>query len=164
MFGFSSLRCVDCEYIDPSDKNRSGEAYCAMEKKYVSLDSYTCGYFKPNFYVMTAYCDINKLPYECNAMTTLIGFRDTYMMNNEEGKEFLREYEDIGPILAVKLISDMYRTDIVDEMEEKYINPTIEFINEERCEDAQATYIEMIEMLKTRYGYAPIKGDKTKRL
>lgn len=161
---FNGLRCCDCANLDKEDRNKYGDAYCPVAREYVELDSHTCRDFDPNFYVMTAYCNINKLPYDCNIMTTLIGFRDTYMMNNEEGKIFLEEYEYIGPVLATKLTSDMYRTDIVENMEEHYINPAIDFINAGRNEEAQSTYIQMIESLKIRYGYAPMKNDKIKRL
>lgn len=164
MFGFSSLRCFDCDYLDKDDKNRYGEAYCPVERKYVSLDSYTCRDFKPNFYVMTAYCKIKNLPYNCNEMISLITLRDKYMMKDLKGKLFLEEYEYIGPILAVKLQCDMYRTDIIKTMEEEYIYPAIEQMFNGDFDEAMNSYIEMIEMLKIRYGYSPIKRDKTKRL
>ena len=161
---FNGLRCTDCENLNKNDRNKYGDAYCPVIRKYVELDSYTCRDFIANFYVMTAYCDINKISYDSNMMTTLISFRDNYMMNNESGKEFLEEYEGIGPILASRLSKDMYKSDIVEEMDEEYITPMLDFILLERYDDAQNTYIEMIDSLKVRYGYAPIKDDKIKRL
>lgn len=161
---FNGLRCCDCANLDKYDRNKYGDAYCPTRREYVELDSYTCRDFIPNFYVITAYCDINKLPYECDMMTTLISFRNTYMMNNKEGIEFLKEYDVVGPILAARLACDMYRTDIVANIKESYIEPAIEFINTGRCQEAQTTYIQMVESLKIRYGYAPIEKDKIKRL
>lgn len=155
LFGFSSLRCCDCGYLDITDKNKYGEAYCAKERDYVSLDSVTCRYFEPNFYVMTAYCNINKLPYMNDMMITLINLRDVYMMNNEVGIEFLQEYENIGKELAYKLQVDMYRKDIIDDMEFNYIIPAVISTKNGDFENAQQAYIDMIEMLKIRYGYTP---------
>lgn len=160
---FNGLRCCDCENLDKNDRNKYGEAYCPIDRNYVSLDSHTCREFIPNFYVMTVFCNINGFPYDCFAMTTLIHLRDTYMLNNETGKEFLKEYENIGPILALRLKCDGYKTDIVKEMEEEYIIPAIDFATSGRFEDAQNSYIEMIEKLKRRYGYLPLE-EKTKRL
>ena len=159
---FNGLRCCDCDNLDKYDKNKYGEAYCPTRREYVALDSYTCRDFVPNFYIMTAYCNINKLPYECEMMTKLISFRDTYMINNEKGIEFLKEYEGLGPELAARLTCDMYRTDIVISMKENYINPAIDFINVGRYEEAQETYIQMIESLKIRYGYSQIEKGKRK--
>ena len=120
MFGFSSIRCNDCENLDKEDRNKYGEAYCPVERDYVSLDSYTCRSFQANFYIITAYCILNKLPFNCEIMTKLLGVRNTYMKNNEEGKEFLLEYEFMGPRLAEDLMSDMYKSDVVKELESDY--------------------------------------------
>ena len=163
MFGFSSLRCSDCTWIDPRDRNSSGEYYCTKEREYVSGDSYTCRSFEPNFYVMTAYCKINKLPYNCDEMIALVALRDQYMVDDLKGKPFLEEYEHIGPILAIRLETDMYRTDIVKTMEEEYIHPAMEMMLMGDFDDAQESYIEMIEMLKIRYGYTPKKDVSKKK-
>lgn len=165
MFGFSSIRCSDCENLDKSDRNKHGEAYCLVERDYVALDSHTCRSFQANFYIITAYCILNKLPFDCEIMTTLIGVRNTYMKNNEEGKEFLSEYEYMGKVLAKDLLSDMYRTDVAKELESDYIKPMLSFANEERYEEVQSTFIQMIDKLKLRYGYKEkVDTDKIKRL
>lgn len=163
MFGFSSLRCSDCTWIDSKDRNSNGEYYCTKERDYVDGDSHTCRYFEPNFYVMTAYCKIKKLPYNCDEMISLISLRDKYMMDDIKGRPFLEEYESIGPVLAVRLQCDMYRSDVVKTMEEEYIHPAMEMMLMMDFDGAQSTYIEMVEMLKRRYGYSPIKNnDKLK--
>ena len=161
MFGFSSLRCSDCIWINPKDRNRYGEYYCSKEREYVDGDSHTCRYFEPNFYVMTAYCDIKKLPYNCDEMISLVALRDKYMAEDVKGGAFLEEYESIGPILALKLRTDMYRTDIVKEMEETYIHPAMEMMLMSDFDGAQDAYIEMVEKLKIRYGYAPKNVEKS---
>lgn len=157
MFGFSSIRCFDCENLDTSDRNKYNEAYCPVEREYVSLDSHTCRYFKPNFYVMTVYSALNNIPLDGEFMKLMLSFRDSFMMNNDEGIKFLNEYEYYGPCIAYKLKKDMYRSDIIIEMEKEYINPMLSFINEKRNIDAQNTYIQMIEQLKIRYGLSEIK-------
>jgi len=164
MFGFSSLRCCDCVYINPRDTNKYGEAYCSMEREYVSLDSHTCRSFKPNYYVMTAYCDIKRLPYNCDEMISLVALRDKYMVEDLKGKPFLEEYESIGPILASRLRTDIYRTDVVDVMEKDYIHPAMEMMFQFDFDTAQDTFIKMIDMLKVRYGYAPIKNNDKKKI
>ena len=161
MFGFSSLRCCDCAYIDVKDRDRYNDAYCKKEREYVSLDSHTCSNFEPNFYVMNMYCKINKIPYHSDFMRCFIEFRDGYMRNNERGNKFLEEYENIGPILADKLQTDMYRSDVVQNLKENYVIPTLEFISESRFDEAEETYINMIDSLKVRYGYLPKENEKT---
>lgn len=160
---FNGLRCCDCENLDTSDRNKYGEAYCPVDRDYVRLDSHTCSSFVPNFYVMTVYCKIKGLPYDCKEMTTLINFRDNYMMCNDDGKEFLCDYENIGPLIAARLKCDIYKMDVVETMCENYIIPAIEFINEQRYDEAQETYIEMIETLKIRYGYLPTKSKEKRK-
>ena len=163
MFGFSSLRCVDCEYLYTKDKNRYGEYYCPEAREYVNPNSYTCKYFVPNYYIMTAYSIIKKIPFDNYNMIVLINLRDKYMTKNDAGIEFLSEYNSIGPFIALKLLKDMYRTDIVDNLEEKYINPAVELTINGNLKEAQETYIEMFDSLKIRYGYEENKG-KIKRL
>lgn len=153
MFGFSSLTCSDCSWIDSKDKNKYGEYYCTKERDYVDGSSHTCRYFDPNFYVMTAYCNIKGLSYNCNELITMINYRNNYMRYNDTGIEFLHDYNNIGPKLAFRIQADMYRYDIVKDMEETYILPILNMINENRFEEAQNSYIEMIEKLKIRYGY-----------
>lgn len=163
MFGFSSLRCTDCEWLDSKDKNSYGEYYCVKERDYVDPTSHTCREFKPNFYVMTAYCDIKKLPYNCDEMISLIALRDKYMVEDIKGSAFLEEYESIGPILAFRLRTDVYRTDVVKEMEEIYIHPAMEMMLMNDFDGALDAYIEMIEKLKIRYGYASKNMEKDKQ-
>ena len=162
MFGFSSLRCCDCLWIDKDDKNKYGEMYCPQIRDYTDPDSHTCRYFEKNFYVMTAYCDIKGLGYDCEERTCLLNFSVEYMMNNKEGQEFLTEYEGIGPVIAARLRNDAYRMDVISELEETYIRPAIEMVHSGENDTAQKTYIEMIESLKRRYGYAPIIRDREK--
>ena len=164
MFGFSSLRCCDCTWLDKYDKDKYGDFYCPQKRKYVGADDYTCSDFEPNFYVMTAYCKINKLPYNCDEMISLIALRDKYMMEDIKGRPFLEEYESIGPILAIRLETDMYRSDVVKTMKEEYIFPAMEMMLMGDFDGAQESYMEMVEMLKVRYGYAPKKdADKRKK-
>lgn len=162
MFGFSSLRCIDCLYLDKHDRNKYGDFYCPELRKYVSPDDYTCKYFVGNFYIMAAYSAIKGLDYNNEYVKVLTGLRDNYMVNNDEGKEFLTEYESIGPEIAKKLLSDMYSFDIANDLEEKYIVPAIEMITNDELDMAQKTYINMFESLKIRYGYSEIA--KIKRL
>ena len=165
MFGFSSIRCSDCENLDKDDRNKYGEAYCPVERDYVALDSHTCSSFQANFYIITAYCILNKLPFNCEIMMNLLDFRNSYMKKNQEGQEFLEEYEYMGLILAKDLLSDMYRTDVVVELESDYIKPMLSFLSEGRFEEVQSTFIQMIDKLKIRYGYKEkVDTDKIKRL
>ena len=163
MFGFSSLRCVDCEYLDTKDKNRYGEYYCPEAREYVDPNSYTCKYFVPNYYIMTVYSMIKKLPFDNYNMLVLINLRDKYMTTNDAGIDFLKEYNSIGPEIALRLLNDMYRTDIIDNLEEKYINPAVRLTINGDLETAQKKYIEMFNTLKIRYGYEENKR-KIKRL
>lgn len=162
MFGFSSLRCIDCLYLDKDDKNKYGEYYCPEERKYVDPSSYTCKYFVSNFYVMTAYSTIKGLEYSNYDMLVLMHLRNNYMACNEKGIEFLEEYENIGPELAIRMLKDMYRTDVVDNIESNYIKPAVELTINGDYEMAQQKYIEMVDSLKIRYGYK--EKEKIKRL
>lgn len=159
MFGFSSLTCGDCIFFDKDNLDSDGEYKCPKKDRYYTEDSPACSDdFEANFYVMTAYCNIKGLPYNCDEMIALIALRDKYMVEDVKGKPFLEEYESIGPILALKLQADMYRSDIVKTMEEEYIHPAMEMMLMGDFDEAQNTYIEMVEMLKVRYGYSPKKN------
>lgn len=162
MFGFSSLRCIDCLYLDKKDRNRYGEFYCPEVRKYVSPDDRTCKYFIGDFYVMAAYSAIKGLDFDNEYVDILTILRNTYMRYNEEGQEFLTEYESIGPEIARRLLTDMYRVDIVNDLEKDYILPAVESTLSNDLDVAQQTYMNMVESLKIRYGYSEIP--KIKRL
>lgn len=158
-----SANCDNCRYMDYEDRNKYDEAYCSNLRKYTSLvggcysgiprDSGGC-------YLTTAMCQILGYDDNCDTLETLRGYRDWYMINNPLHYELLDEYKVVGPLIAEKLLNDTHKMYIVDEMITSYIAPALDFIFNERYEDALNTYIDMTSMLKSMYG---LNNNKVKK-
>lgn len=150
MFGFSSHSCYDCLYLDKySIKGDRG--WCEESKKWVTLSGSACRNWEESFYIICAYAENMNIPKHSENISLIINFRNEYMKSNEEGQMFLNEYNLVGPMLARKLVNDSEKNIIFTYLHEIYILPIINFIKENRLDDAQKSYIEMVNELKVRY-------------
>ncbi len=149
-----SANCNNCRYMDYEDRNRYDEAYCNHLRKYTSLSG-GCYSGVPresgSCYLTTAMCEVLGYADDCEILENLRGYRDWYMLNDPSCEDLLDEYKTVGPVIASKLKSDESKVEIAIFMRDEYIKPAIEFIFEERYDEALSTYIDMTNMLKTMY-------------
>ena len=82
--------------------NRTVELW--NKKKVTSLTLKTSTYeeidkgFKRKLcYITTAVCKTHNKPDDCYELTTLRGYRDTYLMKTETGREIVEEYYNVAP-------------------------------------------------------------------
>lgn len=144
--------CYDCNFLDLTDRNKYGEAYCChySMKKYTSLDG-SCRYFDRRYYLTSVTCEVLNLPKGCAELDIIGKFIDEYMPNNKECKDFLQEYDEVGPFIAFQIKKDSESIEITTHMHDDFIVPTMNFIAEKRYDEALATYILMFNLLKARY-------------
>ena len=118
------LQCIQCDYMDLSDQNKFGDAFCTDRHRYYDPYSSACSGFKSSSislrnredeydkeqssgcYLTTAMCGALGYDDNCCYLNILRNFRDTYMMNNKECLPMLVEYEVIGPIISRNIAND----------------------------------------------------------
>ncbi len=160
------LQCIQCDYMDLSDQNKFGDAFCTDRHRYYDPYSSACSGFKSSSislrnredeydkeqssgcYLTTAMCGALGYDDNCCYLNILRNFRDTYMMNNKECLPMLVEYEVIGPIISRNIANDKETANI---MLENYIAKAIMFIKRKDYQSAITIYQEMFYYLKDKY-------------
>lgn len=159
-----SANCDNCRYMNYEDRNKYDEAYCRHLRKYTSLTG-GCYSGVPResggCYLTTAMCHVLEYNDNCDTLEILRGYRDWYMWNDPKYQNLLDEYDEIGPLIAEKLLNDNHKSYIVNEMINTYIIPAVDFIFNRRYDEAAKSYIDMTLMLKDMYDLN--KENKVKR-
>lgn len=167
--------CLQCEYMDLSNTNSFGDAWCKVRKTYYSPYSPVCkdvSYvddsddtrekeYENNYsnddternngadcYLTTAMCDVLGYGDDCYYLKMLRDFRDHYMMKDKDCLELLIEYEVIGPIISKHILNDKETANI---MLDNYITKAILFIRKNEFKKAIEVYKEMVYYLKDKY-------------
>lgn len=167
------MECVECTYLDLSTGDCYGEYFC--EKKYErhSPIDPTCGSFTRAYsrssseinnakdfynsknssscYITTMICHCLCVSDSNYFLNTLRKFRDNYLVNNEEYREVLVEYDIVGPMIAKSIAEDRQNKFIAARMFYNYINPIVSLINDGMYKDAISLYKLMTNILKQLY-------------
>lgn len=96
----------------------------------------------------TACVECRGLPDDCDELTVLRGFRDTYMANLPEEEAEIKEYYSTAPSI-VKMIDDRPdRKTIYDSIYSEVILPCVELIKKGEYEEAHRLYRKMVVEFK----------------
>ena len=99
-------------------------------------------------FITTAVCEYFGKEDDCEELTTLRHYRDTWLRDQEDGEKLIREYYECAP----KIVDAMKQSERYGEYCEtflsEYIKPCIAFIHEERFEECKELYIEMVHYAK----------------
>lgn len=120
--------CGYCAWLDEKNKERYSSLdryYCDKRGGYHELTEKGCysfmkdpekgkkegGYQPSGCYITTIVCEILGYDDDCELLTILRNFRDTYLKNNIEYLPILLEYDAIGPIISDNIAKrrDAYR-------------------------------------------------------
>ncbi len=101
-------------------------------------------------FLTTACTEYKGLPDNCVELETLRQFRDHYMYNLPRGKYLINLYYYISPIIIDRINSSMNRV-IVYEGMYKTITTCVQYICEDREEEALAMYCRMVIDLSREY-------------
>lgn len=116
---------------------------CPPEEWKLKMKSFNC-------YLTTAMCDILHKPDDCFELEALRGFRENYLRRTSQGVELLKEYDEIGPRIASKLLAANHREEIAKTMLADFILLAIEKIQQEKNEEAVIIYQNMVTWLRER--------------
>lgn len=92
------------------------------------------------------------LPDNCPELQSLRIFRDTYLNNTQDGKNLIKEYYQIAPgiLKAIENRGDSHQ--ILVELFDNLVKPTVELIEKGNYETAVAHYKNCVLQLKNKLG------------
>lgn len=154
--------CGECALLDRKDCKWDDRYYCKKTGKRYKLDDSACkyivkkdqdkkGYTRIGWYITTAICNILGYEDDCEVFTLTSQLRENHFAQTEEGLAFLNEYDFIGPMIADKLYEEN-NVEFATSLLERFLIPCAVAIKTGNYEEAAAIYLNMIIMLKAKYG------------
>ncbi len=104
-------------------------------------------------YVTTAVCDSLGKGRDCYEINLLKNYRDSYLMETEEGSRLVNEYYDIAPTIVNRINKLEESQDIYKNIYDTYINPCIRLIENGDNEGTKELYVTMTRELQSKYFY-----------
>ena len=118
-------------------------------------DGIRSGFRKGVFcYITTAVCESLNKPDDCYELTTLRKYRDTYLMESEEGREIVKEYYNIAPTIVKRIGRRENADEIYHGIWDSYLEPCIRLIETDKKEECRDLYITMVRTLEKEYLYS----------
>lgn len=102
-------------------------------------------------YITTAVCENMKKPDDCYELETLRNYRDTYLMETEEGRSLVEDYYETAPGLVLIMGMQKEKDEIYDRLYHTYLMPCIHMIEAGENEACKRHYMEMVNGLKEQY-------------
>lgn len=151
--------CKDCMYFSRSYEEKrlfQPTLYgCTLFNKYVTENG-SCSKFEPNTYqsgsssgcFLTSACvDYLGKADDCEELTALRNFRDTYMKSTEEGKKLVEEYYAVAPKI-VESINASDKKDTYYQYINEVINKCLKLLERKEYERTLNEYKFMVQNLR----------------
>lgn len=116
-----------------------------------TYDQIASGFQKKLCYITTAVCESLGKPDDCYELTLLRNYRDTYLLEREEGEQIVTEYYNIAPTIVNRIQKSENSRSVFQEIWQTYLSPCVKMIEEDRLEDCKEHYIQMVTDLRRRY-------------
>ncbi|MDY3122082.1 CFI-box-CTERM domain-containing protein [Suipraeoptans intestinalis] len=111
------------------------------------------GGFKKGFcYITTAICKSRGLPDDCEELTMLRSYRDTYLLATEEGRMLVEDYYDTAPALVQCLDMRKDAARIYERLYKKELTECLSLIRAGQNEMCKERYVDMVKHLQRSYG------------
>ena len=102
-------------------------------------------------FITTACIRAKNLPDDCEELTLLRKYRDSYLLSFDEGKSDVAHYYSIAP----KIVSEIQKTknsnDIFVQLYYELIVPCVELIQKQKYKEAHELYKNTTMMLESKY-------------
>lgn len=169
-------RCGSCVHMNTNDYVRTKDhCYCTYRRQYYDLNEPKCRYYEYDrykdyydlnhrWYIVTAI--LNKLGlndnYECISM--LHNFRNNILSKDARYDDVLAEYDIVGPKIAEMLSKDDESVELSKKLLQVYLTRVLDYIREEKYDEALELYIQMVNLLKVFYNINVIENKDSKKL
>ena len=101
-----------------------------------------------NCFITTAVCNSFDKPDDCFELTTFRNFRDTWLVNQPDGKALIAEYYDIAPRIVANINRLADAAQIYKSIWQQYLEPCLNFIRSGDNLSCKNKYVEMVRELK----------------
>lgn len=116
--------------------------------------TYRCSNSAPDdglCYITTAMCRDTGKADDCEELQTLRKYRDEVMLNNEVGRELVKEYYLKAPKIVAKIDQDPNHKEVYQQLREQYIEPAAHAARSGHNDEALHLYKSMVETLAKTY-------------
>ncbi len=101
-------------------------------------------------FITTAVCEAHGLPDDCTELTTLRGFRDSYMESTPSGRALVERYYATAPALVTRINARADKNDLYAHLRNTFIVPAVSAVHRGENEEAQRVYHDMMDWLNER--------------
>ncbi len=165
LFGDIFDNCNDCAYCQPNNhpireygdgdlsdyRTEYDWSWCTYHQEYHITNNKCYAFQKKQesdgCFLTSACVAFKNLPDDCEVLTKLRAFRDTYLAQTTDGKALVQEYYAIAPALVENINARENKADVY-----QYIYDTatkcVTYIDDGKNEDAVALYRNMVEQIK----------------
>lgn len=119
-----------------------------------SYDAIAGGFRKGLCYITTAVCESQHKPDNCYELMALRGYRDTYLMQTEQGRAMVEEYYDIAPAIVQVINMQKAPDAIYEDLYQSHLLPCIQDIQNKEPEACLEKYADMVNKLTRKYLYS----------
>lgn len=112
------------------------------------------GFRKSLCYITTAVCENQNKPDDCYELEMLRNYRDTYLMQTDEGRSLVKDYYETAPGLVLIMNMQKEKDEIYDRLYRTYLTPCIHMIETGENEACKRHYMDMVNGLKKQYFYS----------
>lgn len=127
------------------------EAYPKTNVIPATFEQINGGFRRKFCYITTAVCTTMGKPDDCYELNRFRNFRDEYLMRTAEGEAIVREYYDIAPTIVKHIGQKTDSCEIYQGIWDKYLNPCLQMIEQERNEECEQLYMKMVRDLEKEY-------------
>lgn len=165
-----SRLCSECTYLKIEDGDTKGGKYWCKYCNWVYADEIECGNFilarsRPSevstsaeryskdhrYYILTVICKLLGIDHYNIHLDALQNLSDNYLSRCDLGKDLLKKYDIIGPIVASYIEDSPYSLSIASTLLQNFIIPTTSYVEHNDFKKATRLYIRMTERLMEYY-------------
>ncbi|MCR5420883.1 MAG: hypothetical protein K6E98_07755 [Lachnospiraceae bacterium] len=109
------------------------------------------GFKRKLCYITTAVCQSLGKSDDCYELSLLRDYRDNYLLSNEKGQQIVRTYYNIAPTIVNRINDTENSEKIYKGIYDKYIDKCIMLIEEDKLNECESLYSEMVYSLKDEF-------------
>ena len=103
-------------------------------------------------FLTTAVCEYYGRPDDCSELMALRNYRDNWLRKQPDGTALIEEYYETAPLIVSRLTASEYYPEYCQELWNKYINPCLHLIDEQKYEECKELYSKMFYYMKSEFG------------
>ena len=98
-------------------------------------------------FISTVVCEYFGKEDDCEELNTLRNYRDNWLRAQSNGEELIKRYYEIAPIIVKKLKDSPNYSKYCEELWDRYLQPCLDFIKNQKYELCKNLYMEMFNYL-----------------